>query len=212
MHLGVPYAVNWRKGPHMTLVHLSWDARERGGGCQLLSSCSVQMHVVIGYTSWVCAITFYRWRLKLTALVTCSVTKSCLILCDPLDCSMTDSCLPLSPMVCSNSFPKSIEKELVVLSNHLILCCPLLLLPLIFPGIRVFPNESTRIGASALLPPMNSRAWFPLGLSGLISLLSRRLSRVLSSTTVWKYQVFGAQLSLWSNSHPFSVVVTIKSH
>ena len=52
-------------------------------------------------------------------------------------------CLLLSPMVCSNSFQKSIEKELVVLSNHLILCCPLLLLLLIFPGIRVFPSEST---------------------------------------------------------------------
>ena len=52
-------------------------------------------------------------------------------------------CLLLSPMVCSNSFQKSIEKELVVLSNHLILCRPLLLLLLIFPGIRVFPSEST---------------------------------------------------------------------
>ena len=101
----------------------------------------------------------------------------------------------------SRSLIKLNSIESVVPSNNLFLCRPLLLLPLIFPGIRVFPNESTRIGASALLPPMNSRAWFPLGLSGLISLLSRRLSRVLSSTTVWKYQVFGAQLSLWSNSH-----------
>ena len=43
--------------------------------------------------------------------------------------------------------------------------------------------------------------WFPLGWTGLISLLSKWLSRIFSSTTVWKYQFFGAQLSLWSNSH-----------
>ena len=46
-------------------------------------------------------------------------------------------CLPLSPRVCSNSCPI----ELVMLSNHLILCCPLLLLPSISPSIRVFSNE-----------------------------------------------------------------------
>ena len=48
---------------------------------------------------------------------------------------------------------------------------------------------------------MNIQGWFPLGLTGLISLLSRELSRVFSSTTVWKHQFFGSQPSLWSNSH-----------
>ena len=45
------------------------------------------------------------------------------------------------------------------------------------------------------------QGWFPLGLTGLISLLSKVLSRVFSSTTVWKHQFFSAQPSLWSNSH-----------
>ena len=51
---------------------------------------------------------------------------------------------------------------------------------------------------------MNIQGWFPLGLSGLISLQSKGLSRVFSSTTVWKHQFFIAQPSLWSNSHIFT--------
>ena len=55
------------------------------------------------------------------------------------------------------------------------------------------------IGASA--SAMNSQDWFPIGLTGLISLLSKRLLRVFFSTTIWKHQFFGARPSLWSNSH-----------
>ena len=69
-------------------------------------------------------------------------------------------------------------------SSHLILCHPILLLPSIFPGIRVFSNESTlhirgqSTGASASIPvlPMNIQDWFPLELTDLISLLSKELS------------------------------------
>ena len=95
--------------------------------------------------------------------------------------------------------------ELVMQSNHLILYCPLLLLPSIFPSMRVFPNEEKRIfglfvscghctGASGSVLPMNIQGWFPLRLTGLISLLSQRLSRAFSSTTVWKNQFLGASL------------------
>ena len=48
---------------------------------------------------------------------------------------------------------------------------------------------------------MNIQGWFPLGLTGLIFLQSRGLSRVFSSTTIWKHQFFSVQPSLWSNSH-----------
>ena len=48
---------------------------------------------------------------------------------------------------------------------------------------------------------MNIQGWFPVGLTGLISLLFKGLSRVFSSTTFWKYQFFSTQPSLWSNSH-----------
>ena len=88
-------------------------------------------------------------------------------------------------------------------SNHLILCFPLLLLPSVFPSIRVFSNESAllirwqSIGASASVLPVN----VPLGLTDLISLQSKGLSRVFSSTTIGKHRFFGAQLSLWSSSH-----------
>ena len=77
--------------------------------------------------------------------------------------------------------------ESVMPSNHLILCHPLLLLLSIFSNIRVFSNESTlrirwpNIGASALILPMNIQDWFPLWLTGLISLHSKGFSRVLST-------------------------------
>ena len=79
-------------------------------------------------------------------------------------------------------------------SNHLVLCHPLLLLPSIFPSIRIFSmswlfaSGGQSIGTSASVFPMNIRSWFPLGWTGLISLQSKGLSRVFSSTPVWKHQ------------------------
>ena len=66
-----------------------------------------------------------------------------------------------------------------------------------FPRSQVFASGGPRIGASASASvlPMNSHSWFPLGLTGLISLQSKGLSRVLSNTTIQKHQFFGAQLS-----------------
>ena len=102
----------------------------------------------------------------------------------------------------SSSKPMSIES--VMPSNHLILCHPLLLLPSIFPRIRVFSNESALcirwqsigVSASASVLPMNTQDWSPLKWTGWISLQSRGLSRVSSNTIVQKHQFFGAQLSL----------------
>ena len=62
-------------------------------------------------------------------------------------------------------------------------------------------GQSIGASASASVLPMNIQDWFPLGWTGLISLLSKGLSRVFSSTTVWKHHFFGAQPSLWSISH-----------
>ena len=96
--------------------------------------------------------------------------------------------------------------ESVILYNHLIFCCPLLL-PSIFPASESFPmsrhfaSDSQNIGASASVLPMNIQDWFPLGLTGLISFQCKGLSRVFSNTTVQKHQFFSTQLSLWSNSH-----------
>ena len=86
-----------------------------------------------------------------------SVTQSCPTLCDTMDCST-----PCPPSITnSQSLLEHMCIELVVPSNHLILCCPLLLLASVFPSIRVFSNESvfrirwSSIGASASVLPMN---------------------------------------------------------
>ena len=121
--------------------------------------------------------------------------------------------------IISRSLLRLMSIESVMYSNHFILCCPLFLLPSIFPSIRVFSNELAlrirwqSIGASASTSvfPMNIQGWFPLGLSGLISLLFKGLSRVFSSTTVQKHQFFDAQPSLWSNSHIHPYVTTGKT-
>ena len=62
-------------------------------------------------------------------------------------------------------------------------------------------GQSIGVSASTSVFPMNIQDWFPLGLTGWISLQSKGLSRVFSNTTVQKHQFFSAQLSLWSNSH-----------
>ena len=70
------------------------------------------------------------------------------------------------------------------------------------PVSWLFASSSQSFGASASVLPMNiGRGWFPLGLTGLISLLSKGLLRILSSTTVRKHQFFDPQPSLWSDSH-----------
>ena len=95
----------------------------------------------------------------------------------------------------SRSLLKLMFIELVMPSNPLIVCRPLLFLSAIFPSIRVFSNESVlcirwSIGASASASvlPMNIQDRFPLGWTGWISLQSKGLSRVFSNTTVQKHQ------------------------
>ena len=108
----------------------------------------------------------------------------------------------------SGSLLKFMSIELVMPSNQLILCHPLLP-PSIFPSIRVFSSESVlRIrwpkywSFSFSFSPSNVyQDWFPLGLIGLIFSQSKGLSRVFSNTTVQKHQFFTAQLSSQSNSH-----------
>ena len=88
--------------------------------------------------------------------------------------------------------------ELVILSNHLIVCQPLLLLPSVFLSIRVFSSKlalhirGQSIGASASVLPVNIEGWFPLGLTGWIALKSMGLSRAFFSTIVQKCQFFGS--------------------
>ena len=101
----------------------------------------------------------------------------------------------------SQSLLKLMSIELMMLSKHLILCRPLLLLPSIFPSIRVFSNESApRIrwpkywSFSFSISPSNEYSGL-ISWTGLISLQSKGLSRVFSNTTIQKNEFFGAQLS-----------------
>ena len=110
-----------------------------------------------------------------------------------------------SPGACSNSCPLSrwchptISSSVIPFSSCL----------QYFPASGSFPKswllassgQSIAVSASASVLPMNTQDWFPLGWTGLMSLQSKRLSRVLSNTTDQKHQFFSTQLSLWSNSH-----------
>ena len=134
-----------------------------------------------------------------------SVSKSCLTLCDPMDCSTQASLF----FTVTQSLLKLKSIESVMPSNHFILCCPLLLPSSIFPCIRVFPNQSVLHirwpkywSFSFSISPSNEYSrlisfridWFDLpAVQGTL--------RVFSNTTVQKHQFFGTQLYSQCNSH-----------
>ena len=103
----------------------------------------------------------------------------------------------------SQGFLKLVSIELVIPSNHLILCWPFSSCPQSFPANWLFTSGGQSIGTSASVSvlPVYTQGWFLLGLTCLISLLSKGFWRVFSSLIVWKHQFFSTQLSLWSNSH-----------
>ena len=124
-----------------------------------------------------------------------SVAQSCLTLCHPMNCSTPsptpgeypDSCL-LSwwchPTISSSVIPFSSCLQPFPASGSFLMS-------------QLFASGAQSIGvsASASVLPMNIQDWFPLGWTGWISLLSKRLSRVFSNTTVQKHPFFGAQFS-----------------
>ena len=114
-------------------------------------------------------------------------------------------CPSPSPGVCSNSWSLSRWFYLTISSSLV----PFTSCPQSFPALESFPvswlltlgGQSIVASASTSVLPMNIPGWFPLGLTGLISFLSKGLSRVISRTTVRKHQFFSTQPSVWSNSH-----------
>ena len=114
-------------------------------------------------------------------------------------------CLTLSPGV----FPNSCQLNQWCYPTISSSATPLSLCLQSFPASGSLPmrrlfasgGQSTGASASASALPINIPGWFPLGSTGLVSLLSKGLSRILSSTTIQKHQFFGAQPSSWSNSH-----------
>ena len=114
-------------------------------------------------------------------------------------------CPSPSPGVCSDSCPLSQWCHPITSSS----VTPFSSCPKSFPASGPFPmsqlftsgGHSTGVSALALVLPLNIQGWFSLGLTGLIFLLSKGLSRVFSSITVWKHKFFGTQPSLWSGCH-----------
>ena len=111
-------------------------------------------------------------------------------------------CPSLSPRVCSESYPLS-QWYHPTSSYSVASYAQSFPASVSFPMNQLFRSDGQSIVAlpSTSVLPMNIQGWFPLGLTGLISLLSKELSRVFSSTTVWKHQFFSSQPSLWSHSH-----------
>ena len=136
-----------------------------------------------------------------------SVAQSCLTLCDPMNCSMP--ALPVHHHLpeftqthihrVGDAIQWMISSSVIPFSSHL----------QSFPASGSFQmsqffasnGQSIEVSVSLSVLPMNIQDWFPLGLTGWISLLSKGLSRIFSSTTVQKHQFFGAQLSLQFNPH-----------
>ena len=121
-------------------------------------------------------------------------------------------CLSPSPGVCSNSCPSSQWCHPTISSSVIPFSCPQSFPASGSPVSWLFASGDQSVGASALASvlPLNIQCWFPLELTGLISLMLKGLLRVFSSITVWKHQFFGAQPSLWSNSHVFIYMTTGK--
>ena len=116
-------------------------------------------------------------------------------------------CPSLSPRVCPNSYLLSQWCHPAISSSSvppISFCLQSFPASGPFPMRQFFTSGGQSTGASASVLPMNIKGWFPLGLTDLISMQSKGLSRVFSYITVQKHQFFGAQLSLWSNSHIYT--------
>ena len=141
-----------------------------------------------------------------------SVAQLCPTLCNPMDCST--SSFPVHHQLPELAQTHVHQVSDAIQPSHPVI--PLSFCTQFFPASGSFlisqlftsGGQSIGISASVSVLPINIQNWFPLGLAGLISLQSRGLSRVFSNTIVWKHQFFGAQLSLWSNSH----IHTWKNH
>ena len=135
----------------------------------------------------------------------CSIIKSFLTLFWPYGLPYARlPCPSLSPGVCSNSCPLNWWCYLTISSSAtpFFSCLQSFPAPGSFPVMQLFTLGGQRFGPSALASvlPMNIQGRFSLGLTGLIFLQSKGLSRFFN-TTVQKHQFFSPQPSLWSNSH-----------
>ena len=132
-----------------------------------------------------------------------SVTQSCLILCDPMDCSSVGFPVHHQLLGLAQTHVHQVS-DTIQPSHYLSVSFPAFNLSL----HQYFSNELLSIrwpkhwaSDSVSILSVNIQDWFPLGLISLITLLSKGISGVFSSATAWKHRFFSAQFSVWSNSH-----------
>ena len=181
------------------LLYLIWDILRwtQQPGSPIISD------VTLLFNACLCQSLPIGWRPLADWAMPCSLVVQSLSpvqLCDSTDCSTPGS----SVLHYLPEFAQTMSIESVMPSNHLILCHPLLLLPSIFPSIRVSPmsqlfesgGQSIGTSASTKTFYLLFRVWSPLRVTGLISLRSQGLSRVFSNTTDKKISIFGTQRAL----------------
>ena len=177
--------------PYSSLIMQCYRNMFESNKCDGLKRLKLNLRLKEGYQRWL-------WRI-LRLLVNVRTIVVQLLSCVWLFATPRTAAhqVPLSSTI-SQSFLKFMSIESVMVSNHLILCCPLLLLPSVFSSIKVFSNE---LSLPMKWPkywhfretvfPVSIQGWFPLGLIGLISLQFKGTLKVFSSTTIQKHQFFG---------------------
>ena len=155
-----------------------------------------------------CGIFFFLMTVRYLTIMSCFAVVQSLSCVWLFATSWTAAHQAFLSFTISRSLLKVMSIEPVMPSNHLILHHPLLL-PSIFPSIRVFSSESALpirwpkywSFTFSISPSMNIQGWFPLESASLVSLLSKGLSRVFSSATVQRHQFFCTQPFFLSSSH-----------
>ena len=166
-----------------------WCIHRNGNYVTIINTFDKNTSVFLSQSYNIILLSSYEILHYLQKLISCccSVAKSCLNLCDPMDYSMPGFPALLSSRVCSNSWPLSQWCHPTISSS----VTPFSSCPLSFPASgsfpmsRLFTSRGQIIGVSASTPvlPINIQNWFPLGWAGWISLLSKGLTRVFSNTT-----------------------------
>ena len=176
-----------------------------GVRCVFIPVCLYVSRYLIAKSNWQiqCYVVFNVDQFLFVLLASCSILSDSLWPHGLQHVSLP--CPSPTPRACSNSWPSSQWCHSTISSSVIPFSSCLQSLPASgsFQMSWLFTWSGQRIGASALtsILLMKIQELIPLGLTGLISLQSKGLSRVFSSTTVWKHQFFGAQPSLGSNSH-----------
>ena len=181
-------------------VHGIFQAKNTGVGCHFLLQGTFPTQG-LNLFSWVSCLA--GWFFTTNTTCCCSVTKSCPALQSHGLQHTRLPCSSLSHGVCSDLCPLSqwccpaISCSVTPFSS----CPQSFLAPGNFPMSWLCTSGGQTIGVWASVLPVNIQGWFPLGLTGLISSLSKGLWRVFSNTTTWNHQFFVIQPSLWFNSY-----------